>query len=44
MSKVDVLNLEWVALPSRDRIMETLACNYLRIMVRALNNSIDFRF
>lgn len=32
MSKVDVLNLEWVAFPSRDRVMATLVCNYLRIM------------
>lgn len=29
---IDVLNLEWCSLPSRDREMATLVCNYLRHM------------
>jgi hypothetical protein len=29
--QVDVLNLEWTSTPSRDRVMATLVCNYLRI-------------
>lgn len=27
---IDVLNLEWTSNPSRDRLMATLVCNYLR--------------
>jgi hypothetical protein len=30
-SRVDVLNLEWTSTPSRDRVMATLVCNYLRM-------------
>jgi surface carbohydrate biosynthesis protein len=30
--KIDVLNLEWSSLPSRDRQTATLVCNYLRYM------------
>lgn len=30
MSQIDVLNLEWASSPSRDTIMSTLVCNYLR--------------
>ncbi|MGB6241442.1 MAG: hypothetical protein WBF69_03050 [Castellaniella sp.] len=29
-NKIDVLNLEWTSGPSRDRVMATLVCNYLR--------------
>lgn len=31
MIRIDVLNLEWASTPSRDRVMATLVCNYLRI-------------
>ena len=31
MSNVDVLNLEWGVNSSRDRVMATLVCNYLRL-------------
>ena len=31
VNKIDVLNLEWTSKPSRDRMMATLVCNYLRI-------------
>lgn len=30
-SRIDVLNLEWSSTPSRDRVMATLVCNYLRM-------------
>jgi surface carbohydrate biosynthesis protein len=29
--RIDVLNLEWTSTPSRDRVMATLVCNYLRM-------------
>jgi hypothetical protein len=29
--KIDVVNLEWSSKPSRDRLMATLVCNYLRL-------------
>jgi surface carbohydrate biosynthesis protein len=29
--RVDVLSLEWTTAPSRDRVMATLVCNYLRL-------------
>lgn len=31
MSSIDVLNLEWTSSSSRDRVMATLVCNYLRM-------------
>lgn len=31
MRSIDVLNLEWTSTSSRDRVMATLVCNYLRI-------------
>lgn len=32
MPAIDVLSLEWTTYPSRDRLMATLVCNYLRMM------------
>ena len=32
MPALDVLSLEWTTKPSRDRLMATLVCNYLRTM------------
>lgn len=29
--RIDVLNLEWTSTPSRDRVMATIVCNYLRM-------------
>ena len=31
MKSIDVVNLEWSTSPSRDRVMATLVCNYLRL-------------